>query len=460
MTLLGFLDYTGKITIDGIDISKIPRKKLRSIITAISQEDLNLEGTVRYNLFPETHDPDLQKNPFNEHAAIELLRRLGLLEIIDQHKGLDTIMGDLGLSYGQRQLMSIARSCIRHYTHDTRIIIMDEATSSLDHSIQEEVLQIFRELFYDCTIFAVAHREETIQGYDFRMTMADGKLQSLTRVVDSEDEEEALEPLQAPEPPQAPETSQAAGSSQPPRRVPELKLSQIKLPDLPDMSYTLAEEEFIKEAGRKRLEEITRSIASREERKRRGSASSDELPESVSRQPSIDISKSIPLAPSSPPTMEASTGASEDKPFRSRMGPPTASASSSRTRPTGPVPMNPFFEHMLRLSEQSIARTERWMATPPEQRKSTSMFQQAREIREKIRVQAAAARAAEAKKAAERAEKEAKRAEKEAKKQAKKTEKEASETEKPGRAVEIEEVPEDTEVSETIIDEKGKGRAE
>lgn len=77
-TLLGFLDYTGQITIDGIDISRIPRRKLRSVITAISQEDLDLEGTVRYNLFPETEDTESSKRAFNDDTAKDLLTRLGL----------------------------------------------------------------------------------------------------------------------------------------------------------------------------------------------------------------------------------------------------------------------------------------------------------------------------------------------------------------------------------------------
>lgn len=178
MTLLGFLDYEGKITIDGIDISRIPRKKLRSVVTVISQDDLEFDGTVRYNLCPNPNDENA-KMPFNEAALVELLHRLELLELLDEHDPLGTEMSTLGLSHGQKQLMSIARSCIRNYTFNTRIIIMDEATSNLDPDKEQLVLQVFEELFFDCTVITVAHRTETLEDTDMNVKISNGRIASI-----------------------------------------------------------------------------------------------------------------------------------------------------------------------------------------------------------------------------------------------------------------------------------------
>lgn len=178
MTLLGFLDYEGTITIDGVDISRIPPKKLRSVVTAISQDDLEFDGTVRYNLCPNPND-EHAKMPLNEAALIVLLDRLQLLSLLDEHDPLGTEMSTLGLSHGQKQLMSIARSCIRNYTFNTRIIIMDEATSNLDRDREQLVLQVFRELFFDCTVLTVAHRTETLEDTDMDVRIVDGRVASI-----------------------------------------------------------------------------------------------------------------------------------------------------------------------------------------------------------------------------------------------------------------------------------------
>lgn len=182
MALLGFLDYTGRITIDGVDISKISLQKLRSVITAISQDDFEFEGTVRYNLCPVIKGSEASEAPFGDETVLALLKELNLFHLLDKKKGLDTELSKMKLSHGQKQLMSIARSCVRNFTYKTRIVVMDEATSNLDHKIEAIVLNAIREVFTDCTVIMVAHRTETLKDASLVIELADGKLHSMRHV--------------------------------------------------------------------------------------------------------------------------------------------------------------------------------------------------------------------------------------------------------------------------------------
>lgn len=182
MALLGFLDYTGRIIIDGVDISRISLQKLRSVITAISQDDFEFEGTVRYNLFPVVTGSDTSETPFDDETVLSLLKELKLFELLDKEKGLDTEVSKMELSHGQKQLMSIARSCVRNFTYKTKIVVMDEATSNLDHEIEAIVLNAIREVFRNCTVIMVAHRTETLQDASIEMELNDGKLCSIKRI--------------------------------------------------------------------------------------------------------------------------------------------------------------------------------------------------------------------------------------------------------------------------------------
>lgn len=179
MTLLGFLDYTGQITIDGVDISRISLQKLRSVITAISQDDFEFEGTVRYNLCPVATRSDGSGASLNDGRVLSLLKELKLFHLLDKKKGLDTELSNMKLSHGQKQLMSIARSCVRNFTYKTRIVVMDEATSNLDHKIEAIVLNAIRQVFNDCTVIMVAHRTETLEDASIVLELEDGKLCSL-----------------------------------------------------------------------------------------------------------------------------------------------------------------------------------------------------------------------------------------------------------------------------------------
>ncbi|CZT50852.1 related to multidrug resistance-associated protein [Rhynchosporium secalis] len=155
----------GSIKIDGIDITKISRQKLRESLSVIPQDPVFLKGTIRQGLDPL----DLA----NECAAETALRKVGLWAIVSEAGGLDAPMEpeDL-LSHGQRQLFCLARAMLR----SSKILVVDEATASVDLQTDELMQRIISEEFKEYTIIAVAHRLQTIRHYDRIAVFGNGKL--------------------------------------------------------------------------------------------------------------------------------------------------------------------------------------------------------------------------------------------------------------------------------------------
>lgn len=155
----------GSIIIDDIDISKISRQTLREQLSVIPQQPIFLKGTIRQNLDPL----DLA----TESAAEAVLQQVGLWTIVTEAGGLDVPMEpeDL-LSNGQRQLFCLARAMLR----SSKILIIDEATASVDLQTDELMQRIISGHFKDCTVIAVAHRLQTIRNYDRIAVFENGRI--------------------------------------------------------------------------------------------------------------------------------------------------------------------------------------------------------------------------------------------------------------------------------------------
>ncbi|PQE04709.1 hypothetical protein CJF30_00004499 [Rutstroemia sp. NJR-2017a BBW] len=146
----------GSITIDGADILTIPRNVLRERLTVIPQEPVFIKGSIRENL-------DTLGLANNDVTADEVLRKVGLWSIVTNAGGLDVpLEAEELLSHGQRQLFCLARAMLRR----SKILIIDEATASVDVQTDELMQKIILDHFADCTIIAVAHRLQTIRHFD------------------------------------------------------------------------------------------------------------------------------------------------------------------------------------------------------------------------------------------------------------------------------------------------------
>lgn len=159
---------SGKITIDGQDLSKINLGSYRSYLGVVLQDDFLFEGTIRENiLFPR---PDATEEQL-QHAV-----KSGYVnEFTDRfEKGLDTVIGERGvkLSGGQRQRIAIARAILANPT----IIILDEATSNLDTESESLIQKSLAELMKGRTTFVIAHRLSTIRKADQILVIEDGRI--------------------------------------------------------------------------------------------------------------------------------------------------------------------------------------------------------------------------------------------------------------------------------------------
>ncbi|RIB04579.1 P-loop containing nucleoside triphosphate hydrolase protein [Gigaspora rosea] len=179
---------SGSIVIDSIDISTIGLKDLRSNITLIPQDPVLFDGTVRSNL-----------DPFNEHSDLVLWNALRRVHLIKNHSPiseknesnnsffisnqknnkqepimLDSPVKEHGsnFSQGQRQLIAIARALV----HQTKLIIMDEATASIDFKTDHLIQATIREEFKDNTVITIAHRLRTVADYDKILVMESGNI--------------------------------------------------------------------------------------------------------------------------------------------------------------------------------------------------------------------------------------------------------------------------------------------
>ncbi|KAI5267437.1 putative multidrug resistance protein [Aureobasidium subglaciale] len=170
---------TGTVTIDNINLSTIPRQKIRSSIIAIPQEPYILSGTVRFNVAPHCApfselDTKTSSNVISDHAIIAALETVQLWSIIARRGGLSIPIKDLGLSQGQKQLFCLARALLRK--SEAKILILDEATSSVDEGTDELMARVIETEFRDHTVMSVAHRLSSLVGCDRVVVMDEGRI--------------------------------------------------------------------------------------------------------------------------------------------------------------------------------------------------------------------------------------------------------------------------------------------
>ncbi|NVN17405.1 ATP-binding cassette domain-containing protein [Muricauda sp. HICW] len=159
---------SGTITIDGHDLSKVNLNSFRQHLGVVLQDDFLFEGTIRENiLFPR---PDA-----GEDKLLDAVKAAYVDEFTNRFdKGLDTLIGERGvkLSGGQRQRIAIARAILA----DPKILVLDEATSSLDTESEALIQKSLGELTKGRTTFVIAHRLSTIRKADQILVIENGNI--------------------------------------------------------------------------------------------------------------------------------------------------------------------------------------------------------------------------------------------------------------------------------------------
>ena len=166
--LMRFYDIqAGKIIIDGVDTKAMSREEVHDAFSMVLQDTWLFEGTIRENLV-------FNQTDISDEAVEAATRAVGVHHFIRTlPNGYDTVLDDsVTLSVGQKQLLTIARALLK----DAPLLILDEATSSVDTRTEELIQKAMDKLMEGRTSFVIAHRLSTIRNADLILVMKDGNI--------------------------------------------------------------------------------------------------------------------------------------------------------------------------------------------------------------------------------------------------------------------------------------------
>ena len=157
----------GRITIDGVDTKQMKRSEVHDAFSMVLQDTWLFEGTIKENLIYNQKD-------ISDEAVVAAAKAVGVHHFIKTlPKGYDTVRDDtVSLSVGQKQLLTIARALLK----DAPLLILDEATSSVDTRTEELIQKAMDKLMEGRTSFVIAHRLSTIRNADLILVMRDGNI--------------------------------------------------------------------------------------------------------------------------------------------------------------------------------------------------------------------------------------------------------------------------------------------
>lgn len=163
LSLLGTLhpDDGGRIAIGGVDLATVDKRALRRNITFVAQDPVLFPGTLRDNLDP------LGEADETERAGV-LARVLGGEFSLDGRVD----AGGKNLSQGQRQLVGLGRAMLRR----SPVVVLDEATASIDGATAGEIQRLLREELRESTVITIAHKKEAVEGADWEVVLAEGRV--------------------------------------------------------------------------------------------------------------------------------------------------------------------------------------------------------------------------------------------------------------------------------------------
>ncbi|KAJ3514014.1 hypothetical protein NMY22_g14878 [Coprinellus aureogranulatus] len=180
---------SGKVDIDGVNIRDIGLETLRSRLALVPQDSILFLGTLRDNLDPQRLRTDAELISVLQRAW--LLPRDGVKDPVAEAKfSLDSSVGDEGSNFsaGEKQLLALCRALVK----DSRVIVLDEATSSVDVETDAKIQRTIQTEFTQSTLLCIAHRLNTIAYYDRVMVMDEGRVAEFDTVLNLFDKEDSI----------------------------------------------------------------------------------------------------------------------------------------------------------------------------------------------------------------------------------------------------------------------------
>lgn len=180
---------SGKVEIDGVDIRTLELETLRSRLALVPQDSVLFLGTLRDNLDPQRLRTDAELISVLQRAW--LLPRDGKPDPVAEAKfSLDSNVGDDGSNFsaGEKQLLALCRALVKN----SRVIILDEATSSVDVETDAKLQRTIQTEFVNSTLICIAHRLNTIAYYDRVMVMNEGRVAEFDTVLNLFDKEDSI----------------------------------------------------------------------------------------------------------------------------------------------------------------------------------------------------------------------------------------------------------------------------
>jgi ATP-binding cassette subfamily B protein len=161
----------GRVLVDGVPLTDMDLRDLRGQIGLVPQEPLLFAGTIAENI--AFAKPDASSEEIMEAARAANAHDF----ILAKPNGYDTLVaeGGTGLSVGEKQRISIARAILR----SPRLLILDEATSSVDSETEKQIQEAIDRLVSQRTTFAIAHRLSTLRGATRLIVMEDGRIKEM-----------------------------------------------------------------------------------------------------------------------------------------------------------------------------------------------------------------------------------------------------------------------------------------
>ena len=167
------MNFSGQILVDGISIQEIPYEILRTRIITIAQDGVELDGSIRDNIDAYS---DAGQSSATDEMMVGILQRVRLWDKVESSGGLGATLAEVSLSEGQKQLLALSRAILRKKLTGSKVVLVDEATSSIDYETEKLIQEVMADAFSDCTTVTVAHRLQSLESADFVLEMESGRI--------------------------------------------------------------------------------------------------------------------------------------------------------------------------------------------------------------------------------------------------------------------------------------------